>query len=140
MFPCSTESRLPSRVSRVGLLPSSSTSCPPAGRERVSSSLPAALWTLHIPLLGDPSRKVAFPVSLVDATNPTVFTSDQALRAALGIHSAAAVYYADPAVVDTLERVRQAGARLMGLDPLAQAQPKIAVLSPALADDARPTS
>lgn len=105
---------------------------------RTGQLLPSGcpLDTVHITLFGDPSRRVAFPVSLVDATNPTVFTSDQALRAALGIHSAAAVDYADPAVVDTLGRVRQAGAQLMGLDPLAQAQPKIAVLSPAPPDDA----
>lgn len=105
---------------------------------RTGQLLPSGrpLDTVHIPLSGDFSQKVAFPVSLVDATNPTVFTSDQALRAALGIHFAAAVDYADPIVMDTLEHVRQAGARLMGLDPLAQAQPKIAVLSPAPADDA----
>ena len=92
--------------------------------------------TVHISLSGDPSREVALPVSLVDATNPTVFTSDRGLRAALGIPGLAAIDYADPGVVDALERVRQAGARLMGLDPLAQAQPKIAVLSPAPLDDA----
>jgi 2-methylaconitate cis-trans-isomerase PrpF len=105
---------------------------------RTGQLLPSGrpLDTVHITLYSDPSREVAFPVSLVDATNPTVFTSDQALRAALGIHVAAAVDYANPGVVDTLERVRQAGARLMGLDPLAQAQPKIAVLSPAPTDDA----
>jgi len=105
---------------------------------RTGQLLPSGrpLDTVHITLSGDPSREAAFPVSLVDATNPTVFTGDQALRAALGIHVAAAIDYADPGVVDTLERVRQAGARLMGLDPLAQAQPKIAVLSPAPADDA----
>ena len=105
---------------------------------RTGQLLPSGrpLHTVHIPLSGDPSQKVAFPVSLVDATNPTVFTSDQALRDALGIHFAATVDYADPVVMDTLERVRQAGARLMGLDPLAQAQPKIAVLSPAPSDDA----
>ena len=108
------------------------------GGARTGQLLPSGrpLDTVHINLSGDPSREIAFPVSLVDATNPTVFTSDQALRAALGIHVAAAVDYADPGVVDTLERVRQAGARLMGLDPLAQVQPKIAVLGPAPADDA----
>ena len=108
------------------------------GGARTGQLLPSGhpLDTVHINLSGDPSREIAFPVSLVDATNPTVFTSDHALRAALGIHVTAAVDYADPGVVDTLERVRQAGARLMGLDPLAQVQPKIAVLGPAPADDA----
>jgi hypothetical protein len=82
------------------------------------------------------SREVTFPVSLVDATNPTVFTSDRGLRSALGIPNDAPIDYAELSVVDALERVRQAGARLMGLDPLAQAQPKIAVLGPASPDDA----
>ena len=81
------------------------------------------------------SREVAIPVSLVDATNPTVFTSDQGLRSALGIPNNAPIDYAQLGVVDALEQVRQAGARLMGLDPLAQAQPKVAVLNPAPRDD-----
>jgi 2-methylaconitate cis-trans-isomerase PrpF len=73
---------------------------------------------------------VTVPVSLVDATNPTVFTSERGLRSALGrTHdNAAPIDYAELGVVEALERVRQAGARLMGLDPLAQAQPKVAVL------------
>jgi len=74
------------------------------------------------------SREVTFPVSLVDATNPTVFTNDRGLRSALSISDDASIDYAELDVVDALERVRQAGARLMGLDPLAQAQPKVAVL------------
>lgn len=107
---------------------------------RTGQLLPSGrpLDTVHVSLSRDSSREVevALPVSLVDATNPTVFTSDQGLRAALGIPDAAAIDYAEPGVMDALERVRQAGARLMGLDPLAQAQPKIAVLSPAPSDDA----
>jgi 2-methylaconitate cis-trans-isomerase PrpF len=76
------------------------------------------------------------PVSLVDATNPTVFTSARGLRAALGTPANAPIDYAELRVVEALERVRQAGARLMGLDPLVQAQPKVAVLGPAAdADD-----
>ena len=104
---------------------------------RTGQLLPSGrpLDTIHIPSPGDPPGELAFPVSLVDASNPTVFTSDQALRDALGIHLTTVVDYADPRVVDTLERVRQAGATLMGLDPLVQAQPKIAVLSPAPSDD-----
>ena len=81
------------------------------------------------------SREVAIPVSLVDATNPTVFTSDHGLRSALGIPNNAPIDYAQLGVVDALEQIRQAGARLMGLDPLAQAQPKVAVLNPAPRDD-----
>jgi 2-methylaconitate cis-trans-isomerase PrpF len=82
------------------------------------------------------SREVTIPVSLVDATNPTVFTSDQGLRSALGIPNNAPIDYAQLDVVDALEQIRQAGARLMGLDPLAQAQPKVAVLKPPPRDDA----
>ncbi|KAH9972173.1 PrpF protein [Lactifluus volemus] len=92
--------------------------------------------SVQISLLPD-SRQVTLPVSLVDATNPTVFTSDRGLRSALGIpDDDAAIDYGDRGVVDVLERVRQAGARLMGLDPLAQAQPKVAVLKPPPPDDA----
>jgi hypothetical protein len=82
-----------------------------------------------------PLSEVAIPVSLVDATNPTVFTSDQGLRSALRIPNNAPIDYAQLGVVNALEQIRQAGARLMGLDPLAQAQPKVAVLNPAPRDD-----
>ena len=82
------------------------------------------------------SHEVTVPVSLVDATNPTVFTNDQGLRSALGIPNNAPIDYAQPDVVDALEQIRQAGARRMGLDPLAQAQPKVAVLNPPPRDDA----
>ncbi|KAI9509826.1 PrpF protein [Russula earlei] len=81
------------------------------------------------------SREATLPVSLVDATNPTVFTSDRGLRSALGIPDRVPIDYAEFGVVDALERVRQAGARLMGLDPLTQAQPKVAVLGPPSPDD-----
>jgi 2-methylaconitate cis-trans-isomerase PrpF len=93
--------------------------------------------SVQISLLPDSdSRQVTLPVSLVDATNPTVFTSDRGLRSALGIpDDGAAIDYGDRSVMDALELVRQAGARLMGLDPLAQAQPKVAVLKPPPPDD-----
>lgn len=70
-------------------------------------------------------------VSLVDATNPTVFVSGSELREFLSLDeyfnrssSAAATR-----VSDVLELVRQRGAERMGLDPAAQAQPKISILS-----------
>ncbi|KAH9945093.1 PrpF protein [Epithele typhae] len=76
--------------------------------------------------------------SLVDATNPTVFVAAPDLARALGIglgrgdEEAAALatsaHLTRPDVATAVERVRQAGARAMGLDPLARAQPKIAVL------------
>jgi 2-methylaconitate cis-trans-isomerase PrpF len=81
-------------------------------------------------------REVTLPVSLVDATNPTVFTSDRGLRSALNIPDDTPIDYAELGVVDALERVRQSGARLMGLDPLVQAQPKVAVLGRPPPDDA----
>jgi hypothetical protein len=82
------------------------------------------------------SREVTFPVSLVDATNPIVFTNDRGLRSALNIPDDASIDYADLDVVDALEHVRQAGARLMGLGPLAQSLPKVAVLGRPSSDDA----
>ena len=96
---------------------------------RTGRLLPTGLpqQTVHISLSS--SRQVIFPVSLVDATNPTVFTDDRSLRSALSIPEDVPIdYAAELDVADALERVRQAGAQLMGLDPLAQAQPKVAVL------------
>jgi len=62
--------------------------------------------------------------SLVDATNPTVFLSTSCARPypPTTLSSAHSLF--------TLERIRQQAARLMDLDPNAQAQPKIAILSP----------
>ncbi|RPD60180.1 DUF453-domain-containing protein [Lentinus tigrinus ALCF2SS1-7] len=78
------------------------------------------------------------PVSLVDATNPTVFISAEQLAKALGLaEQVTAEHLTRPDVEATLERIRQAGAVRMGLDPSAKAQPKIAVLSePASSSDA----
>ncbi|KAI0367972.1 DUF453 domain-containing protein [Pilatotrama ljubarskyi] len=72
------------------------------------------------------------PASLVDATNPTVFTTSQHLFALLGIaagRESLGRQFTSPDVEAVLERIRQAGAVKMGLDPTAKAQPKIAVLS-----------
>jgi 2-methylaconitate cis-trans-isomerase PrpF len=70
----------------------------------------------HLPL---PVR-----VSLVDATNPTVFVLSSDLHlAGPELSSPGAEAYA------VLEALRRKGAERMGLDPTAQAQPKIAVLS-----------
>ncbi|KAL0955548.1 hypothetical protein HGRIS_001785 [Hohenbuehelia grisea] len=68
--------------------------------------------------------------SCVDATNPTVFVSESELRSCLPIDE-----YLDnqPAaqkeVGKILEAFRRRGAERMGLDPSAQAQPKIAMIS-----------
>ncbi|OJT11044.1 3-methylitaconate isomerase [Trametes pubescens] len=73
----------------------------------------------------------AIPASLVDATNTTVFISSQDLAHILGLdgHTLTTTHYTSPDVEATLECIRQTGAKRMGLDPSAKAQPKIAVLS-----------
>ncbi|KAF9479101.1 DUF453-domain-containing protein [Pholiota conissans] len=77
-------------------------------------------------------------VSLVDATNPTVFVDHAELRTFLPIDDyikgkASAVEEVSP----ILEEIRQQGAKRMELDPSAQAQPKIAMLhAPHTAEDA----
>ncbi len=76
--------------------------------------------------------------SLVDATNPTVFVDFAELDAFLPLEDylsskPAAVAQVSP----VLDALRQQGAVRMGLDPTAQAQPKIALLRvPHTADDA----
>jgi 2-methylaconitate cis-trans-isomerase PrpF len=96
--------------------------------------------TLEIPIpssfhrgMGNTARIQA---SCIDASNPTVFIS----RPWLSFHFPEFISPLDMYLSGTLpsshdvgeilESVRQAGARRMGLDPTAQAQPKIAVLSP----------
>ena len=64
--------------------------------------------------------------SLVDATNPSVFITSDELRNVLDSHSP--IDFSNLATLELLERVRREGAVRMGLDPSAQAQPKIAVL------------
>lgn len=64
--------------------------------------------------------------SLVDATNPSVFITTDELRNVLDSHSP--IDFSNLATLELLERVRRKGAVRMGLDPSAQAQPKIAVL------------
>lgn len=70
--------------------------------------------------------------SLIDATNPTVFIHSEGLRSLLLEHNGVTgseTDYGTPATLDLLEDIRQQGAREMGLDPEAKAQPKIAILS-----------
>ena len=71
------------------------------------------------------------PASLVDATNPTVFITAKDLSKATGLESQELTlgHFSRPDVEEVVERIRQAGAASMGLDPSAKAQPKIAVLS-----------
>ncbi|KAK7030686.1 putative isomerase YraM [Favolaschia claudopus] len=102
----------------------------PAGA-RTGKLLPSGspLDQLEIPVSGAETRSIR--VSYVDATNPTIFVDSSELSQFLsldeyiaGSSSAAAIR-----VSVTLEVIRQRGAARMGLDPSAQAQPKIALLS-----------
>ncbi|KDR69872.1 hypothetical protein GALMADRAFT_255715 [Galerina marginata CBS 339.88] len=80
-------------------------------------------------------RKVK--ASLVDATNPTVFVDYGELDGFLPMKDY--INGKSPATEDVglvLETIRQEGAKAMGLDPSAQAQPKIAILrAPHTTDD-----
>jgi 2-methylaconitate cis-trans-isomerase PrpF len=67
------------------------------------------------------SHTMRVRASLVDATNPTVFVL---------LPASASQSHGIDHLLQNLELTRQAAARLMKLDPSAQAQPKIAVLSP----------
>ncbi|KAJ3746339.1 PrpF protein [Lentinula detonsa] len=73
-----------------------------------------------------------FRASLVDATNPTVFVDQLEIIKASGTEDPS-----DDKRLRLLEVLRREGAIRMGLDPNAQAQPKIAMLSsPKATDDA----
>ncbi|CAA7260346.1 unnamed protein product [Cyclocybe aegerita] len=77
-----------------------------------------------------PSLTRTIKVSLVDTTNPTVFVDLNELNDFLPVEG----YIQNKSdalqeVGSVLEIIRQEGARRMGLDPSAQAQPKIAMLS-----------
>ena len=69
-------------------------------------------------------------MSLIDATNPTVFVTLSDLRDILFLPDTSLIDFASSSTLQMLEAIRQQGAKLMGLDPSAQAQPKIAILSP----------
>ncbi|KAG2141138.1 PrpF protein [Suillus bovinus] len=73
------------------------------------------------------------PVSLVDATNPTVFVTYADLCHVLRPPSL--VDFSASNSREMMEAIRRAGAIKMGLDPNMQAQPKIAVLSPSCDQD-----
>lgn len=95
----------------------------PAGA-RTGKLLPTGLplETLTVSGLPQPVQ-----VSLVDATNPSVFVSYDELASFLPVDEY--VRSGNEKVTAALEAIRQAGAIRMGLDPSAKAQPKIAMLS-----------
>lgn len=94
---------------------------------------PAGACTSKLLPTGNPLDSVSIhnhdiPVSLVDATNPTVFVTHVDVSRVNRQMS-----HTDRLISDSgelLESIRRAGAVKMGLDPNTQAQPKIAVLSP----------
>ncbi|KAG6844937.1 hypothetical protein H0H87_002270 [Tephrocybe sp. NHM501043] len=98
----------------------------PAGA-RTGTLLPSGTPLNHLTILpshGGDKRIVR--CSCVDATNPTVFVSYSDLIEFLPI--AEYIEGSAPIVGETLENIRSAAAVKMGLDPAAQAQPKIAIL------------
>lgn len=76
-----------------------------------------------------PGGNISIETSLVDATNPTVFVDSNQLAAKLAVSHHSEIDYTSSETTSLLEHIRQQGARHMSLDPHAQAQPKIAVLS-----------
>ncbi|OSC96429.1 DUF453-domain-containing protein [Trametes coccinea BRFM310] len=107
------------------------------GGARTGKLLPTGNLTDTLGLISDTdSAQSTIPVSLVDATNPTVFVSSRDLAQVLGFKEdlLTVKHYSSPEVEALLERIRQAGAERMGLDPSAKAQPKIAVLSESAGD------
>lgn len=114
---------VPSRASQIVL-----DFVDPAGA-RTGKLLPSGAPTdrVDVPLPGGGSASVG--VSLVDATNPTVFVAYADLHRALALPAGAPIDFAAKDVCAVLEAIRRQGATFMGLDPATQAQPKVAVLS-----------
>lgn len=129
-LPQATVAGVPGRASQITL-----DFVSPSGA-RTGKLLPTGnpVDTVQVPA-SDPGSKGRVRASLVDATNPTVFIPLEDLRTALDIHDEDSVNYDEPPVSKLIEIIRQEGARHMGLDPSAQAQPKIAILSRPEADD-----
>ncbi|GJE94544.1 PrpF-like protein [Phanerochaete sordida] len=106
----------------------------PAGA-RTGKLLPSGSPTDTIEVATPDGSTASLRASLVDATNPTVFVSEDDLRRAFQLPEDAAVDYSSDAVRTVMESVRMQGATRMGLDPAAQAQPKVAALSAPAASD-----
>ncbi|KAG8908822.1 hypothetical protein FRB99_003060 [Tulasnella sp. 403] len=73
-----------------------------------------------------PDSDAQVRLTLIDCTNPTVLV----LASELGVNATTAPQDISRSTLTTLEYLRASGAHLMGLDPTAQAQPKIAFLGP----------
>ncbi|KAI6039714.1 DUF453-domain-containing protein [Pisolithus marmoratus] len=75
------------------------------------------------------------PASLVDATNPSVFISHDDISRILDTPSQSSLDYGNHQIREIIESIRTEAAIKMGLDPTSQAQPKIAIVSPASSAD-----
>ncbi|KAF7370671.1 putative isomerase YraM [Mycena sanguinolenta] len=102
----------------------------PAGA-RTGKLLPSGVSVDQVEISISPNETRHLRASYVDATNPTVFVTSAELSEFLSFdeYVAGSSSAAAARVSDVLELIRQRGAERMGLDPSAQAQPKIAVLS-----------
>lgn len=104
----------------------------PAGA-RTGKLLPTGEPTNRLKVkLSESEEPITVSASLVDATNPTVLVSYDELAKELGLPLHEYIAGKEPEasrVGAALEAIRQAGAKAMGLNPLARAQPKIAILS-----------
>jgi 2-methylaconitate cis-trans-isomerase PrpF len=100
----------------------------PSG-SRTGKLLPAGSPTVTLELnndiMGSTSRSIT--ASLVDAAIPSVLVLESDVKSLLACTE---IDYTLPNVLSVLEEIRQAGTIRMGLDPKAQAAPKIAILSP----------
>ncbi|RDB20796.1 putative isomerase YraM [Hypsizygus marmoreus] len=108
------------------------------GGARTGNLLPTGSARDHLIITLPDGLEKTVQCSCVDATNPTVFVSHADLSVFLPISDyvqgkSAAITQVSP----ILESIRQSAAIKMGLDPSAQAQPKIAILSPPQTDEDR---
>ncbi|KAH9950016.1 DUF453 domain-containing protein [Amylocystis lapponica] len=99
------------------------------GGARTGKLLPSSsIDILDIRMPGD-SAAVSICASLVDASNPTVILESNEFREVLSSIGGLTLDYDSPTVLGILETIRRLGAERMGLDPKAQAQPKISIVS-----------
>ena len=101
---------------------------PSPGGARTGKLLPTGNSTDVINIPACPGIQI--PASLIDATNPAVFITQDGLSRVLGISPQSNIDYANLKVREIIESIRTEAAVQMGLDPSSQAQPKIAVVSP----------
>jgi 2-methylaconitate cis-trans-isomerase PrpF len=104
------------------------------GGARTGKLLPTGSATDSIQV-ANANKEHQLRLSLVDATNPTVFILSSELRNSLSVPYSSSIDFTSQVTLEFLERIRQQGAQLMCLDPLAQAQPKLAIISPPSSSD-----